>query len=122
MDRVTRPDWWPYPQQCGNGHPWAPGRIIVSWEPCQCEPARAAQPRGSGHRVVLCRAGGCQSVWYQPRHDAASALTISALTLHERATERVGTVLVSAERADEDLRAAVPRPPRAPQPTAEATP
>jgi hypothetical protein len=75
VEQVTRPDWWPYPEHCAKGHPWGPGRIIVSWEPCQCGPARAAQPRGSGHRVVLCRTDGCRSVWYEPPHDPATALT-----------------------------------------------
>jgi hypothetical protein len=65
---VWRPDWRTYPTQCERGHPWGPGRVIVSWMPCQCEPARAAQPRGSGHRTITCRTG-CESVVYEPRHD-----------------------------------------------------
>jgi hypothetical protein len=28
------PDWWPYPVQCGHGHPWSPGHVIVSYLPC----------------------------------------------------------------------------------------
>ncbi len=31
--------------------------------------ARAAQPRRSGHRTISCRAPGCRSVYYQPRHE-----------------------------------------------------
>jgi hypothetical protein len=37
-----RPAWWSYPTQCSQGHQWAPGKVIVSWLPCNCEPARQA--------------------------------------------------------------------------------
>jgi hypothetical protein len=30
-------------------------------------------PRGSGHLTVTCRAEGCPSIWYRPRHDRESA-------------------------------------------------
>ena len=62
-------DWWAYPEHCANGHPWGPGKVAVSSSPCQCPPARAAQPRGSGHRKIACRTPGCRSVYYQPRHE-----------------------------------------------------
>ena len=32
---VVLPPWWAYPERCGNGHLWGPGRVIVSWHPCQ---------------------------------------------------------------------------------------
>src|SRR5215469_182750 len=68
---VRRPKWWSYPVECANGHAWGPGRVIVSWRPCQCEPARMAQRRGSGHRTVRCRVPGCESIYYEPPHDEA---------------------------------------------------
>jgi hypothetical protein len=68
---VRRPAWWYYPEQCANGHEWASGRVLVSWERCHCAPARAAHPdrAASGHLTVACRAPGCRSVWYRPRHE-----------------------------------------------------
>jgi hypothetical protein len=65
---VVRPAWWCYPEQCADGHEWGPGRVILSWMPCDCGPAQAAQERGPGHLVVYCRAQGCQSAWYSPPH------------------------------------------------------
>lgn len=58
-------------QACANGHPWGPGRVIVSWMACDCAPARAAHPeaRRPGHQTVACQAAGCRSVWYKPRHE-----------------------------------------------------
>ena len=50
-----------------------PGRVIVSWQPCLCDPARAAQPRGSGHWVIACRAPGCTAEVFEPPHDPATA-------------------------------------------------
>ncbi|HEY7012682.1 MAG TPA: hypothetical protein VH480_08010 [Streptosporangiaceae bacterium] len=69
---VRRPRWWIYPIECANGHAWGPGRVLVSWLPCQCGPARATQPQGSGHRVIACRVPGCGSVFYEPPHDPAA--------------------------------------------------
>jgi len=69
MGDVQRPAWWAYPKQRRNGHPWGPGRVLVSWRPCQCDPARKAQPQGSGHRMIRCREAGCGSVYFQPRHE-----------------------------------------------------
>jgi hypothetical protein len=71
---VQRPRWWTYPIECANGHPWGPGRVRVSWRPCQCAPARAVQPRGSGHRMIACGVPGCRSVFFEPPHDSATAL------------------------------------------------
>jgi hypothetical protein len=67
------PDWWTYPTCCANGHGWRPGRVIVSWMPCLCAPAREAQEKGPGHRVIACRAPGCGFEVYQPPHDQATA-------------------------------------------------
>jgi hypothetical protein len=70
---VQLPDWWIYPKYCGHGHPWGPGRVIVSWTPCQCQPAREAQAKGSGHRLIECRTPGCGWVDYEPLHDESTA-------------------------------------------------
>jgi hypothetical protein len=49
------------------------GPVIVSWQPCQCDPARAARPRSPAHRVIACRTPGCDWAVHDPRHDLASA-------------------------------------------------
>jgi hypothetical protein len=69
---VRRPRWWTYPLECANHHPWGPGKVIVSWVPCQCGPARTAQERGGGHRAISCPVPGCRSVFYDPPHDPAT--------------------------------------------------
>lgn len=66
------PDWWAYPVECERRHPWGPGRVIVGWQPCSCDPAREAQPRGPGHLYVSCQERGCTSRWYRPAHGPAS--------------------------------------------------
>ena len=66
---IRRPDWWCYPLACRNGHPWSPGKITVSWMPCDCPAALAERDRGWGHLRVCCRTPGCGSVWYRPRHE-----------------------------------------------------
>ena len=45
--------------------------MIVNWVNCNCGPALAAAgERGAaGHQVVHCRAEGCRSAWYKPRHE-----------------------------------------------------
>ena len=43
---VGLPKWWNYPTHCGSGHAWGPGRVIVSWLPCQGDP----RPRGTAAR------------------------------------------------------------------------
>ena len=42
---------------------------LVSWMPCQCGPARKAQPRGSGHRLIACRTPGCEWIVHEPPHE-----------------------------------------------------
>jgi len=71
---VGLPDWWDYPAQCEHGHPWGPGRVIVSWMHCRCpEAVEAVAGRGpAGHQVVSCRAEGCRSRWYRPRHERST--------------------------------------------------
>ena len=55
--RIVWPAWWFYPEQCENGHPWAPGLISVSFTRCDCPPIRAAygDTGGLGHLTVACR-------------------------------------------------------------------
>jgi len=71
MNETRLPNWWTYPAQCAAGHPWGPGKVIVSWQPCHCGPARAVLPTGSGHRTISCRAQGCGAIHYDPPHDPA---------------------------------------------------
>lgn len=61
MGDVWRPDWWDYPLGCRNGHPWGPGRVLVSWTPCPCG-------GDLGHSRVHCATLGCQETWYEPPH------------------------------------------------------
>ncbi len=70
-DDVWRPDWWTYPTECRKGHPWAPGRIICGWMPCDC-PGAMRHP-GRGHLWVRCRGDHdhCAETWYEPRHSPA---------------------------------------------------
>lgn len=56
------PDWWCYPEQCGNGHLWGPGLVRVGWTPCPCA-------GGPGHLRVHCVQPGCHDTWYDPPHD-----------------------------------------------------
>ena len=63
------PDWWPYPVQCGHGHPWSPGHVLVSYVRCLCR----ADEGIFGHTVVHCTTGGCRSAWYRPQHYPSSA-------------------------------------------------
>jgi hypothetical protein len=59
------PVWWPYPPSCAQGHPWGPGKIIVTFRPCAC----VGEEPGKGHTVVHCRVDGCRYRWYTPAHD-----------------------------------------------------
>jgi hypothetical protein len=69
MNDAPLPDWWTYPTKCERGHRWGPGRVIVSWQPCGCGPAREILAKGSGHRTISCRVPGCGATHYQPRHE-----------------------------------------------------
>lgn len=69
---LVRPDWWCYPDRCGNGHRWAPGLVSVSWMPCNCAVARDGTT-GRGHLRVSCLTDGCRSVWYPSGHGSESA-------------------------------------------------
>ena len=59
---LRRPDWWYYPEQCQNGHEWGPGRVLVSWERCNCAGAQTAHPEDHswGHTTVECGEPGCR--------------------------------------------------------------
>ena len=71
MSSIWRPDWWCYPLECAQGHPWGPGRVTVGWMPCDCESALAGNQLG--HLWVRCRTNGCPSIWYRPRHSKQSS-------------------------------------------------
>lgn len=78
--RPDRPEWWSYPLTCPAGHPWAPGRVIVGWMPCDC-PGAMLEP-GRGHLWVRCRAAGCDGIWYRPEHSAAARLSRRGAAAH----------------------------------------
>jgi hypothetical protein len=49
--------WWSWPEQCEHGHELGSGRMLVSFERCDCAPG----PRGipgprPGHMIVACGA------------------------------------------------------------------
>ena len=76
---VLLPEWWIYPTQCGNGHAWAPGKVIVSWLPCQCVGGlRRDAPRQRAPEHLLPRAGVQQLVCYEPPHDPDLAAGLRA--------------------------------------------
>jgi hypothetical protein len=54
-----------------------PGRVIVSWMPCECAPALAARTRGAGHLVVSRQAQGCLAAWYSPRHEPTDSAQVA---------------------------------------------
>jgi len=57
---------WPnFPEECRGHHPWLPGTVTISWEPCDCSASRQAR---RGHIKVACNAAGCSEVWWAPRH------------------------------------------------------
>jgi hypothetical protein len=60
-----------YPERHANSHDWAPGRIIVSWMLCECQPAAAAREHGPGHLAIYGQAPGCRSV---PARQATGAV------------------------------------------------
>jgi len=57
--------WSCIPLQCRLGHPWRPGTVTISWDPCECGPAQAAR---GGHVRVTCGAPRCSEVWCAPLH------------------------------------------------------
>jgi hypothetical protein len=58
---------WPgFPEECRSHHPWQPGTVRVTWEPCDCPAAGAAR---GGHIKVACGMPGCQEIWWKPRHE-----------------------------------------------------
>lgn len=55
------------PTDMGGG----PGRVLVSFTPCDCPPVRAVygQNGGLGHLAVACREPGCALVWCDLSHE-----------------------------------------------------
>jgi hypothetical protein len=61
---------WPgFPEECRSHHPWRPGTVIITWEPCDCPAAQAAR---GGHIKVACDVPTCAEVWLAPRHEPVS--------------------------------------------------
>lgn len=57
---------WPgFPHECRSHHPWQPGSVTITWEPCDCPASRGAR---GGHIKVACNEPGCTEVWWAPRH------------------------------------------------------
>jgi hypothetical protein len=46
-------------------HSWLPGTVVITWEPCDCPPARRAR---GGHLKVRCGTAGCEETWWSPLH------------------------------------------------------
>ncbi|HEV2243335.1 MAG TPA: hypothetical protein VGR98_19985 [Streptosporangiaceae bacterium] len=65
---MTSASW---PAECRLHHPWKPGTVTVTWEPCECPAARAAR---GGHVKVRCKARGCVETWWSPVHRAERRL------------------------------------------------
>jgi len=62
----------PWPAECRLHHPWGPGVVTITWEPCDCPAARAA--RGA-YLKVRCNAPGLRGdlvVSSQPAGTAAA--------------------------------------------------
>jgi hypothetical protein len=53
------------PLACRARHPWLPGTVTITWEPCSCPPAQTAR---GGHLKVACDEPGCTELWWSPRH------------------------------------------------------
>ena len=51
--------------ECQLHHPWRPGTVTITWEPCDCPPAQAAR---GGHIKVSCNAPRCGETWWSPLH------------------------------------------------------
>lgn len=60
------PAWWIYPTECEAGHKWSPGRITVTWSPCNCMAAQAVKAGVAGHLTACCTEPGCSSTWRKP--------------------------------------------------------
>lgn len=99
MSSVKRPDWWNYPVECPAGHPWEPGRVTVGWMPCDCPNARANGVLG--HLWVRCRAEGCASIWYRPRHQpgrldaCVASYRLMTLTIRSGTTMSRSTLMLA---------------------------
>ncbi len=60
LERMFGPLVEQAPEQCPNGHPWGPNKVLVGWMPCHCHPP------AHGHRTYICRA--CDAIIYRPEH------------------------------------------------------
>ncbi|MGO9294892.1 MAG: hypothetical protein ACLP52_13625 [Streptosporangiaceae bacterium] len=55
----------PWPAECRLHHPWQPGTVTLTWDPCDCPAAWAAR---GGHVKVRCNAERCEETWWFPLH------------------------------------------------------
>jgi hypothetical protein len=78
MTQERRPDWPGFPEECRSHHPWKPGTVAITWEPCDCPAAQAAR---GGHVEVACGMHGCREVWQKPKH---APVRLPKLIGHER--------------------------------------
>lgn len=54
-----------WPAECRAHHPWRPGTVTITWEPCDCPAAREAR---GGHVKVKCNAPRCEETWWALLH------------------------------------------------------
>jgi len=60
-----------WPAECRLHHPWRPGTVTITWEPCDCPAARNAR---GGHVKVRCNVPRCGETWWSPLHDQVRRL------------------------------------------------
>ena len=63
MRQANHLPWPGFPDQCRSSHPWGPGTVSVSWQPCGCPAAKAAR---GGYAVR--GSPNCAEVWQRPMH------------------------------------------------------
>jgi hypothetical protein len=85
------PDYWTDAEHCGNGQPWGPGKVLITWQRRQCDLARKARPRSSGHRIIAYRAPGCSRKDNDPPHDLATGLGKQGFVSGRRGSTAVTT-------------------------------
>jgi hypothetical protein len=60
LSKLCSTNWVPvasWPAECRLHHPWKPGTVTITWEPCDCPAAQAAR---DGHVKVRCNTPGCE--------------------------------------------------------------
>jgi hypothetical protein len=101
-------DWFLAAPQLARqaGHPWGPGRVIISFGPCDCSVAQQEPSRG--HVKIRCLEPGCTSTFHEPRNTTDSMSrgvrvrprTLQSLADSRRSVSRSGDeALLRAEHA-----------------------